>query len=247
MKITTATAQGNREYQEDRFLVHSTGWGKLAAVMDGHGGDSVSQIVLEALPNLWDVAFQNGLRPVPVVIQEVVASLDTLTEHYGPGSTLSLVFVPDEPGLIHGATVGDSPVVADAATGLFIGPDHNARSNPSERDAALARGGFYHGGYLYQTSYGSGLQMARALGDASLGRVVSKTPELFVIKNPQSFVLLATDGVFDPSHSVTEQQIQNVVDIIHRGGDAQALVDSAVQRKTQDNATAVLIKTKENQ
>ena len=134
-----------------------------------------------------------------------------------------------------------NPAVADTEIGRFIGPDHNVRSNEKERSAAQSRGGTYSGGYICN-HWGNGLRMGRALGDHELGRIVTKNPEMFVLKGIKNFLLIATDGVFDPGHSNTDNNIAAVVDLINQGADAQAIVDRAIKLDTGDNASAILVK-----
>lgn len=43
--------------------------------------------------------------------------------------------------------------------------------------------------------------MGRALGDTHLSKVLSRVPDIYEVKlGAQSFVIVATDGAFDPSH-----------------------------------------------
>ncbi len=91
--------------------------------------------------------------------------------------------------------------------------------------------------------YGSGLQMTRALGDATLSKVLDRTPEVSVrLLGAGSFVLVATDGAFDPGHNNTNGAIDEVVNLIESGNEAQEIVDRALEIPTRDNVTALLVR-----
>jgi serine/threonine protein phosphatase PrpC len=86
-----------------------------------------------------------------------------------------------------------------------------------------------------------GLQMARALGDSHLKGVLSTEPDInTVAMGKTGFVLVATDGLFDPTHHGFEKSKAAVLALIKDGADAQYLVDNAVLRDTNDNVTAIL-------
>ena len=112
----------------------------------------------------------------------------------------------------------------------------------------MARGAVISGGYVYPRQAdrggyswhiaGPGLQMTRALGDAELDSVLDRTPDVYSVPLGD-FVLVASDGLFDPAHAVsvndTEMQLAMTVDV---GGNATDIVGSV--RQPKDNITAVL-------
>ncbi len=243
MKITKATAQGRRSYQEDRFIVVNKSYGLLVGVFDGHGGDSVSEIAEEEFPILFDENRYTSASPTEALFK-TFDQLNSLTKNKVSGSTASVVFMPSQGDEAYVAVLGDSPVVIKQADGsIWTGPDHNVRSNIEEAQAARERGGIISGGYLMETYHGSGLQMARALGDASLSKVLDRTPEISVQSlGAGSFVLVATDGAFDPGHKNTNDAIASVVSLIEADFGAQDIVDRALAIPTLDNVTAILVR-----
>jgi serine/threonine protein phosphatase PrpC len=138
--------------------------------------------------------------------------------------------------------LGDSPVIIKNPEKVpWISPEHNVRTNAREREMAILRGGFFSGGYLYGKTRAMGLQLSRALGDAALDDVLDRRPEIFSRPiGTGSIVLVATDGVFDPRHQEETSQIGRLLEIIEHGGNANAIVEDAVLRKTGDNATAIV-------
>jgi len=246
--ISAATKKGQRSYQEDRYVVHETPDGRLLAVFDGHGGDRASEHCATLLHEVFDVVrktllvvnFENLLR-------EVFNVLNTETEGFVSGTTASIVFIPNSGKEAVVGILGDSPVlIQNRDGGLWLSPEHNVRTNAKEVEAAQARGGVVDGGYLFATFSGGGLQMSRALGDRELSRVLDRTPEVFRIPlGVNSFVLVASDGLFDPSHESCP--MEDIAKAIGDGADAAKLVDGAVRKPTFDNVTAILVKISEEE
>ena len=243
MNISKATAQGLRDYQEDRFVVCNTKDGKLIAVMDGHGGTAVSDRIAKVIPTIWrkHIAFPASIF---TAMKDTFEDIATLTNTMYEGSTLSLVFIPKANDVVFVAILGDSPVVIQNDEGqIHISPMHNARSNPAELAAAQERGGFFDGNYIRISYDGPGLQMTRVMGDREMGRIVSRIPEVYTQKvNGDSFVLVATDGLFDPSNRNTEVEAGTVAQYIREGASAETLVNRAIATPTGDNVTAVLVR-----
>ena len=247
-RVTHATAQGLRAYQEDRAIVH---WierqgrhaGLLMAVLDGHGGaDAVdtaaatlSEIIARELAKTMDAK---------TVLRNAVAALVSLAKDFDSGSTLSLVLLSAEQAEAHVAILGDSAVlIRDAAGELHVSPSHNARSNLAERERAVRRGALYQAGYLHDPATGVGLQLTRALGDRVMGPYLSREPELYSVSlGHASTIIVASDGVFDPSHE-HPVELQRFFQALDAGHDAAWLVNDALNRNTGDNATAIVWKT----
>lgn len=243
MNITKATAQGLRDYQEDRFVCSRTKDGLLAAVFDGHGGAGTSSRLANALPRVWKkhIAFPAS---IVTAIQLVFRDLHALTSGMTEGSTVSLVFIPKAGDMAYVAILGDSPVIIKTAEGkVDVSPQHNARSNPAELAAARERGAIYYGGYISARYNGHGIQMTRVFGDCDLGQVVNREPEIYLRElNADSFVLVATDGLFDPSNEQTLATATVVSQQVLEGATAEELVTTAVDTPTGDNVTAILIR-----
>jgi serine/threonine protein phosphatase PrpC len=240
--VSSASHKGQRSYQEDRLFVATYEQGTLIGVFDGHGGSDTSQFAVDTLPSLFaDLISTPNIKP-RVALTKAIHKLAIETDYYVPGTTLSLAFIPSNRKFVYCAVIGDSPIIIkDSKGAINIGPDHNVRTNMEEKRAAEERGGFVHGGYLYASYDGPGLQMARALGDSHLRRVLSRKPEIYTVRvNKDSFVLVATDGAFDPGHYDFKKSAEAVVKLVEEGGEAQAIVDHAVKIKTGDNVSALL-------
>ncbi len=233
--VTVATEKGPRPYQEDRIFVGPIPRGVLLAVMDGHGGDEVSEMCAEMIPTLIPTELVADTDETEF-IRKMVSSLAAATDPCGSGSTLSIAWIREDRVVV--AILGDSPVVImDRFGELHIGPEHNVKTNLAERKAAIERGGSYYDGYI-RNKTGEGLQMSRALGDSDFRGIISRVPEIYVVDNP-AWVLVCTDGLIDSNHRNTDSLIQEMSKRITKHTTAEDLVAWAVQRRLEDNATAV--------
>ena len=220
--------------------------GTLLGVFDGHGGAEVSEFVSEELPAIFADLLLTTKTPRQT-LKKAIERVAIETENYRSGSTLSLVFIPFKGRFVYCAVIGDSPIIIkDSKGNINIGPDHNVRTNEEEAAAAVERGGMIRDGYLLAGFYGPGLQMARALGDAQLSRVLSRKPDIYSVRvNKDSFVIVASDGAFDPGHYEFEKAAEDVVKLVELGSEAQAVVTRAVEARTEDNVTALVARFEE--
>lgn len=246
MKISLAQARGRRSYQEDTFGVEKLSTGLLVWVADGHGGNTVSDHIKKRMPSVW-IEKDNDNKPIQMM--DVFSQLNNETIFDEEGSTLSVAFITHQ--TVHIGVLGDSPVLVSADGLHYIGPDHNARSNERERNDAIARGAIYESGYVCvkQPSYGGlydtgpGLQMTRSLGDSKL-TFLNRIPEVRTLSfgNHGDFVLIATDGLIDPSHHHKGTETTDIFSLIEAGAEAPELVTRATKLPTGDNVTAILVR-----
>jgi serine/threonine protein phosphatase PrpC len=241
-EISASTAQGEREYQQDRLIIEQGRAGFLLAVMDGHGrSDRAAELVAEKLPAIWfQEAKGNSWQ------QRIFTSfekLGQLTANEDSGTTVSMVWIPRRAKHAHIGILGDSPVALRHGDGTFwVGPEHNAINNEAERRAAVERGASFKHPYLHYR--GVGFQFSRSLGDASLGAILNRTPEVFTVPlDPGSTILIATDGVFSSQHDTNiEDGCRDLFKILDAGGDTDAIVADAINRQTKDNVTVIVCK-----
>lgn len=251
INVSQYTAQGERKYQEDRFIVqHLKGFPDgsnvlFMAVMDGHGGAEVSDFLEK---HFIEIFIKIAIDPKAEkhnwaeALKFAVVLIGEMTKDMQSGSTISIVIVPDNEQRAYVAVIGDSPVIILDANGqLNLSPDHNARSNEQERQSAISRGAVYDNQYLRDPVTGDGLQMSRSLGDSTMASFLSREPDVYSVKlGSHSVVIVASDGVLDPLHEDTSIQEKRLAEMVAKGAGAQALVEDALNRKTGDNATAVV-------
>lgn len=246
-RVTAATDRGSRLHQEDRWVAlpfaqpdHGLS-GHLLAVLDGHAGAEAAQVCAEAMGVDFHLRTADDLADS---LRRLVAALDCRTRGMAAGTTVSVACVLESHGRVAAAVVGDSPVVVlDRAGRAIVGPEHNVRSNPWERERAEGRGGRYRGGYILNPATGAGLQMARALGDSGMGGILSREPDLFTATlGPDSAVVLASDGLVDPSHASVRTRLEELIGLLRAAPDrdAESLLAWAGTAGLYDNATVVL-------
>lgn len=240
MSIATASKKGSRYHQEDRFFAYTPTddmGGLLLGVLDGHGGDEVSTLLEQLLPIIWQrhACFQKPEE----IFKRVFAEAHEYTKLMRSGSTTSLVYISPLENFAHIAVLGDSPVIVEQGDGqIYVGPDHNARSNVAEREAAITRGATYDGAYVYDNILLEGLQMTRAFGDTSLSRILNREPEIATVTLGR-WLLVGSDGLLDPTHMKNDPTLA-VVQAVRKGADAEKLVQRAVSLPASDNVTAIL-------
>src|ERR1700676_5335816 len=92
--ITSASAKGQRPYQEDRLFTATYEQGTLLAVFDGHGGNEVSQFAAEAFPGYFADEITTPNAKPRTALKKAIRKLAVEVEHWVSGSTMSLAFVP---------------------------------------------------------------------------------------------------------------------------------------------------------
>jgi serine/threonine protein phosphatase PrpC len=250
--VTVSNAKSDRPNQEDRHVnarfeidLVPNGLGRLLAVMDGHGGIRAVQLVEKLLPQLFEEAMLNAGGDVSRAMNVLFDRLAGYTANIESGTTLSLVYLPDNTGMAHWAVLGDSPVVIKGRDGrIFIAPGHNLAANPEERERVARRGAGYENGYMLIADKGEmlGLQVSGALGDVRFGSYLTRKP--FVGSVPighRSFVFVGSDGIFNRETSHEKDDIRHIVELIKTGHDAYDLVEDALERATGDNVTAMVM------
>jgi len=235
MNISTDTEQGKRYHQEDRIVYDLDI--ELFAIIDGHGGDVTADIIAHNVVGAYKASNNSFMH--------TFAALHKMTQNQYSGAAVSLVKLNKEHTQAHVAVLGDCPVIIGSWNQLSISPEHNVRSNLAERESVTKNGGFYSNGYAFASYSGNGLQMSRSLGDVGLSRILNRVPEVYSVNlNQNSFILLATDGLFDPSHMNAD--VKPIIQLIKEGATAYDLVKDALIRDTGDNVSAILIRLGES-
>jgi serine/threonine protein phosphatase PrpC len=239
--VTSATAQGMRSAQEDRYaVVDIANRGLVLAVFDGHNGAATAHAAALLLPD----AFQRSLDlygDARAAVEAAIGIIREETSDREEGSSVSLVFIDESKGRATVGVLGDSPVLVLERDGrTVLGPLHNTMVNPDDAERAVARGALLMGPYLMDPRTLEGVNLTRTIGDAAFG-FLGRTPEtLGVDIGPQSYVLVATDGLFSPEAPNPEALVRRLDRLVSEGADARALVDDAIESGSDDNVTVVL-------
>ena len=240
MKITSATDVGHRPYQEDQLVIQQDDAGLFVAVFDGHCGHQVSVPAAACVYDLW-----NEITGHPEYrLLELFKQLTSKFQQSNSGSTASIAYIPRSQNNVYCAVLGDSPIVIyDKSIGWAnVSPAHNVTIHMSDRADLTEKGAFFNGPYYFSKGINKGLQLTRALGDVAFSGYIKTEPDIYTIPLANvSWILMASDGLFDPKHSPTNVYNNNIIKIINAGADASILVNYATQVPTYDNASAILI------
>lgn len=239
--VTYSSRQGPHEEQEDYYFLSQIeeknlrGW--LVAIMDGHDGKDAAEFCAKKISRFFKLKQADQTEEALRVLIEKLHYGTTLFES---GSTISVAVILESHKKISVAILGDSPVVVLDKNGeLHISPEHNIRSNPAEREAVEKRGGICKDGYVFADKDGDGIQLSRILGDAHLSRIVSREPDVYTISDPE-WVLLASDGVFDPGHESGFGDLKEIKKLAFSRATAKDIMQWAESRELKDNATALV-------
>lgn len=244
-RVTYASVLGGRSHQEDRiarWFFRGKGFkGYLLAIMDGHGGSEAAEICAQQMKSFFLLTnpgeSENALR-------ELVARLHEETKGLYQGTTLAIACVLESHDKVSIAILGDSQVVViDELGEAHVSPEHNVRTNFTERAAAMGRGAHYFEGRIH--NYVIALQMSRALGDRELNSVLSREPEVYTIQAPR-WIAVASDGVLDPKHGESGKLIDELVELGKKGADAKRLMSwvHGPDHRLSDNASVIVWKAK---
>ncbi len=249
--FSDAMAQGPKPTQEDRLLNQrieidgvSNGYGQLLAVMDGHGGDKVSDLLCRNLPILFSEFLVKEKGDVSEAISKAIETLHQMTINESPGSTLAMAYIPEGELDVHVAALGDSLILVARSDGSdMLGPIHNAEQHQEDREEAVRRGGTYAKGYI-RIPFGErtmGLQPTRAFGDCEFRDLLNREPSIQHISlDERTYVLLATDGLLDSQLELTSQ-VQQTMYHLRDGSSAENFVkhtDGGM--RTKDNVAVVI-------
>ncbi|MFA5160002.1 MAG: hypothetical protein WC484_05795, partial [Candidatus Omnitrophota bacterium] len=251
--------QGSRDSQEDRFVNEDIeGYGRLLAVMDGFGGDQVSGLISRKLMSTFKKVIAKNPGDVQKALKEIFGVLQKLTDtgYEFMGSTLSLVFVPQNENSAYVMIVGDSPVFILKDKELIASPEHRV-SNHDEflkyQRKMVSSGKAVHvdfdyvedgGKYLRNLKTKTRLSLTRAFGMNSFQGLLILEPYIQKIdlndsKEPVE-ILVATDGIFGRySAEAKVARDARIQEILLRRGNAQTFIDNVSDFKYADNTTAI--------
>jgi serine/threonine protein phosphatase PrpC len=247
VSVTFATEVGGRPYQEDRYVripFKGDGFSAwLLGVFDGHVGSAAAEYC-EAY--FWNRKWPSELGDPEALLRSLVADLVDKTRSFYVGTTLSLALIVEREHVqtaVSIAVLGDSPIIIiDQAGQISVSKEHNVRSNPTEHQAVIDRGGYVRFGYAYTATSSYGLQIGRALGDKDFDGILSREPDVCTVLNP-IWILVASDGVFDPDHSGSIP-VGELGALAKNGATAEQILDWAKEFDLLDNATAVVWKSR---
>lgn len=248
--------QGPRPTMEDEHIIVPTEkFGHFySGVYDGHGGENVAKMLVAGESTLHKSIFDNMKTGMTIeeAVKKSYIDFDTfLYNNYKQcfmlqGSTAVSAIISD--GDLYIANIGDaeaSIINNDGSAPVNMTYTHRASdAKEKERIEAL-------GGNIFMNRVLGALAVTRAFGDFDFKK--PKKPGNFVecepfikrihLERQHKFVILACDGLWDV---MKHQKVSDFVLERSKNGDnaeaiAKALVDKALNRKSQDNVSVVVI------
>lgn len=240
---------GSRPYQEDRHVVAERfcmGY-SLFAIMDGHGGDFVSEYVRTHLETVLKNAMQtqSDLNIRTALIRAFHTLHDNLPyeKSYTCGCTCVVLLLHDNHLWV--ANCGDSRAIShhgDKCVDLSFDhkpdlPSETARIRRAGGDVVVVEG---------VPRVNGELAVSRSIGDKRYTPNVIPSPDITYYPLSQStrYVLLATDGLWDVMTSVdADRFVRTHLSMLNRSAPRDisfAIMKHAYELETQDNVTVLI-------
>ncbi|MFC2149779.1 hypothetical protein ACFLQ8_03660, partial [Candidatus Auribacterota bacterium] len=258
VQVSAVTARGARDIQEDVYvnteIDAGTGArenGRLMIVADGHNGSGAAEIVRKNAVKLFKKYLSAGRdekNNVETALAMTVNTLVELARDETSGTTLSIVYIPDDENRAYAAVLGDSPVIIRDEKGIIKeSPTHNVRLNPEAVDEAEDKGAQFDGRYinLHDKKTGEkigGIEMSRCLGNVELDPILGREPDIYSVPlGTDSVVVVGSDGLLCTDYPTTDDDIDKIVKLGGTGAGARAVVrDALLWDRSSDNTTAVV-------
>lgn len=197
---------------EDGHVIATLGKKHLFAVIDGHGGTGVKDLIFERLATAWAETPFHGT----MALDDVILKMEKAAMNENCGACLAMaVYDPDAEQSLTVASVGDCAVIAayldeDEALHPFraSGAEHNYKNAHVLLDA-IQKGGSAKSFTIHhqkddvtisRTSPDgkSSIQLSRAIGDAKFKKYTSASPNVFTdAVGDIPFIVLCSNGVTD--------------------------------------------------
>ena len=235
-----------RDYMEDKgksiLNFNSSENNSLICLFDGHGGQEVSKFLQENFAKFWleilplnQDNFENKIKNVFLNIDQKLKE----NHFYQVGSTacVSYITIENSKKILYCANVGDTRcVLIKGNKGIRLTYDDRA-SDPKEHERIVSHGGIVFGGRVYGQ-----LMLSRAFGDWELktyGVICEPHIVRYEIEDEDSYLVIATDGVFD----VMEDE--DVFQLSKKQKNSREFCDDimkeAMERGSMDNVSCFVI------
>lgn len=214
----------------------------LFAVFDGHGGQACSEFAEAHFPGALFRAWVNEAATPESALIHAFEDVDlaflkhtSAEENSGCTALAALIVHP----ILYVANAGDCRCVLSRkdGTAIDLSKDHVA-TDSDEKARVYARGGF-----VSVTGRVQGcLMVSRAIGDRSIKRYISATPEVITkqLTPDDDFLILASDGLWDV---VSSQEAASLVRSTVRVPDlaAKRLCLKALELGSDDNISVIIV------
>ena len=235
-----------RDYMEDKgksiLNFNSSENNALICLFDGHGGQEVSKFLQENIAKFWSEILPLNIDNYENKIKNVFLNVDQkLKENhfYQVGSTGCIIYITIEHSqkILYCANVGDTRAVLIKGNKAVRLTYDDRASDPKEHERIVSHGGIVFGGRVYGQ-----LMLSRAFGDWELktyGVICEPHIMRYEIEEEDSYVVIATDGVFDVMEDEDVFQLskkqKNAKDF------CEDVMKEAVERGSMDNISCFVV------
>ncbi|MCR4336667.1 MAG: response regulator, partial [Candidatus Omnitrophica bacterium] len=251
-------SQGVRSEQLDRFVDVEInlpdvrkGRGRFMAVMDGHRGNSAVNIAAANIQDIFEDAMIEERGNIDNALELTIARLDVLTKNEISGTTVSILYIPEEKDAAYTAILGDSPILIKNESEVLedVDPGH-VPTNDSEKVRIEAAGGSVINSVNGVVAVAvkaqdirsgiQGIKVTRALGNKDLATIMSRKPSIKRIwLGEKSHAEVASDGLLGGRALLDRQdRVKEIARDVENGKGAQDLVRDASDRS--DNIAALV-------
>jgi len=264
--IDIYSTKGQRNYMEDYTSVKSLKNLTVIMVCDGHAGNEIAKITSENLPTfilskLINIIDKNSSSIfVAEQIQDIVIEWAHSVREFDSGSTLTGIILDENTQKLYIFNIGDSRTcfemnnasfvykllrhhksqqncIDQISTNFFCTTDHD---HTDSRELCRVKS---EGGNIAGSRLNGVLSMTRSLGDSGVGDGLSFIPDVYWtnISDLRGPVVMMSDGVYEPQlYDCPEFTMRKIYDIGVKFG-AKNIVETAVEKKSQDNISAVVV------
>lgn len=244
MKFDIGVAEncGLREHMEDRFYFDPNfrDRGELfAGVYDGHGGDTVAELVKQEIHLRFLASLDSGVNFLDAFTSayEIISDEVRVLEVWGGSCAANFIL---SHGKVYFANAGDVRILVVGPSVEQLTIDHHP-DNSEEKDRIKKCGGIIERKRI--TSVFGSIALSRSIGDyeyESLGLISTPYTGIHLPRSTDLALVVATDGVFEKMTNL------GVAQIVRNGQDAQSIsnsiIEAALKSGTKDNVTALTVK-----
>lgn len=225
--ISGASSVGYRDTNEDTYTYGDVGDIQYIGLFDGHGGSAISKMCRE---KLGDVLATTNYDPC-VTLKELHRMTVDMPRRMGSTGVVGVI----GGGVIKTAFIGDSSAYLVRDTTITPITRCHLASDPEEQKIVMGGGGEILNVMGIARVNGC-LMMSRSIGDRHLVGIYHE-PELTTHSlSGVKYVVFVTDGITDVLGPETIAKVTRETD-----GDPAALVKLAIEYRSMDNCTAVIL------
>jgi serine/threonine protein phosphatase PrpC len=246
LSVSTITAKGPRQYQEDTYFTEDLGRGRiLLGVFDGHGGDDVSKMCATEAPIIMRRLLAEYPCDHSIALRKLYQELDERCNLPHVGACAAIVLVTKDK--IWFSNCGDSMIACKIRNEqgkmrtLFASQDHKVMS-PTEKARLNAMGSVITVTDCPRIL--NQLNIARSIGDWSLKPYVISNPyistfSLKITKDKLEGFCIASDGLWDAMDAETYWNMVEMTESIHGEPQLNICLQYAYDHGSTDNITVV--------